>query len=1810
MKPDEMSTITLKALSKLREKLLDLSRRNRLLNFRETARTIRIIDELPNETFNTLVAEEKSMIFIPLPEENMESNSQKQLTFSQKVKNTLKANRDRNVESSRKAQNIDKDFKLPIQTENIENKHKDIYLQTPFTALPLEKRCKRLLQESRTAIEETGSNLLYLAIGFLEWYEDDNSSIVNLAPLILVPIQIERSRIDRRTNCYSYVLSYTEEDLETNISLSEKISRDFNLVLPELDNEIDPECYFEKVSNVVQDKRRWRVAREMVVGMFSFAKLLMYKDLDPENWPDHCKITKHKNIQKILVGSETDFHREGRIYGEEYDIDENSKAKEIPLILDADSSQHSALIDAISGNDLVIEGPPGTGKSQSITNLIAAALHDGKSVLFVAEKKAALEVVRRRLNNTFLGDFCLELHSHKTQKGRLHVDIKRRLDRMFFNPANLRYEIEDLVNEREKLRLYVNLINKSVGPSNETIYEILWAAERWQSEIPGKGVNIYVDNALKLTRKEINNRVSKLEEIKQLRKELPTTAIKAWCGYSPKNILPGDEEKIKLLISSFREITNSYQSYLLNITSENAIPLQLNMKVVLDVLAKINIQVFSKIPDNFDENIAKKFIDSKAITVLNELEAGISDHGKLMLIVNEVFLEKTELTVTKIKQIQNASDELVLLGLKDMVINNIDETINTAKKVQEYLNELIDIINNISEIFIEKPFTISDFYKFLELSKLIEQAPEDIDINGHSEHTHIYAASLIKRAKQECSNISQEINQYSEMFVFSRLPEEEEIKRLSAELQKYAGKKFSFLSSTLRRTRRAIKEFLVEPKQFKKLDIIKQLDQLAGIIKAKNDVNINQDYLLVLGPLFKGLETDWNRLEGHISWAQLLRQTVDSHPVARKLVQDIEHYRDVITSKDKRMKYLLENVSSAFKKLKIDINSEMTAERLIEQTKEIKEKLEYAKTALNGLVINKSADIKSVNDSAEAYLSADHLRSSIESDKRFTNLLGKDFNGIHTDITRLKFIAIWMALLESEGAVHCEIVEWLLHKDTLHRIAILKELFKKNQDYGKEYEKFHQGLAGYGVFKIYEFFGPVEQCTLDAIAKKIGNCIQHMSYIGIWSDYCRAVAEADIMGLKEFICAIDSEIIDVSNIIPIYKSALYGSMARELIRQFPKLASFTRANYENTRKRFGDLDKKIIERTRDQVAYKVSKRKVPQGNSVGYVSDYTELALIHHEIKKRKRHIPIRQLVRRSCSALEALKPCFMMSPMSVAQYLIPGEIEFDIVVMDEASQLKPEDALGAIARAKQIVIVGDPKQLPPTTFFDRISDNIEDEEEITAVEDTESILDGCIEKYQTRRLRWHYRSDHESLIAFSNREFYDDNLIVFPSPHTKNRFLGVYSHYIEGATYLKRKNLAEAEAVGRAVLNHFRNFTDHSLGVATFNIEQRDLILDVLDKMQKQNSWLEKEIKQTEKRVEPFFVKNLENVQGDERDFIFISTTYGRDPSTGQVYQRFGPINGSAGWRRLNVIFTRAKKKVELFTSMLPTDIRISENAPRGVRVLRAYLEYAQHGCFPDYGHITDREPGSDFEISVSRVLNNCGYKTVPQVGVAGFFIDIGVLHPERDREFILGIECDGATYHSAKSVRDRDRLREEILIKKQWKIHRIWSTDWFKNRENEIQRLLDTIKKIIDAEKSRVRVDTDVRQTEIQDEAVDKEISDIRDEVEIGSKRDDVYVKDSMTTNIDEALRARLLSYRRNNIEKRFLNYQYGILSDEMIDHFVLSKPMTMEEFRTKIPLNLRTNINVGQFQFLEDIFEIIDEHSNITHLKEIHGKYHPRA
>jgi len=697
------------------------------------------------------------------------------------------------------------------------------------------------------------------------------------------------------------------------------------------------------------------------------------------------------------------------------------------------------------------------------------------------------------------------------------------------------------------------------------------------------------------------------------------------------------------------------------------------------------------------------------------------------------------------------------------------------------------------------------------------------------------------------------------------------------------------------------------------------------------------------------------------------------------------------------------------------------------------------------------------------------------------------------------------------------------------------------------------------------------------MVKKITDCISSGPYLQRLSDYCGTLRSLTDLGLTGVIDLLHDGKLSLDDCVPAYRYYLYDSMARELIRKDPKLASFNRVQHDGLIHRFAQLDRELMEHARKRIANMVSKKTVPPGIKSGYVKDHSELALLEREVQKQRRHIPIRQLMKRAGLALQSLKPCFMMSPLSVAQYLEPGYLSFDLAVMDEASQIKPEDSLGTIQRGKQVVVVGDPNQLPPTSFFDRMEGDILDEEK-TAIEETQSVLDICLTTFPRKRLIWHYRSDHPSLIAFSNKHFYDNDLIVFPS--SKQDSSGVFSHFVEGATYQKGRNRKEAEAVVAAVADHFKKGGRLSLGVAAMNREQADLIEDILERAMKENPWLEKKIKESEVEQEPVFIKNLENVQGDERDVIFVSTTYGPDQETGKVYQRFGPIGGDMGWRRMNVLFTRAKKRVDVFTSMKPADIIPSPGSSRGVQALKAYLEYAATGMLADYGCIHDeRPPDSDFEISVANILNMYGYKTAAQVGVAGFFIDIGVKHPERN-EFIVGIECDGATYHSNKNVRDRDRLRQEILEKKGWTLHRIWSTDWFKNRESEIRRLLDRLKKILEVERSVARPVVERKDSNV----IKSPLAPVAP-----------LIAQKVVVTKPLSLEDKLLIYKRTNILSQFPDETKGLLRKEMLELFVKKRPTTREDFYAAVPIVLRQHTDGKQMQFLDDILEMIEEHSN---------------
>ena len=525
------------------------------------------------------------------------------------------------------------------------------------------------------------------------------------------------------------------------------------------------------------------------------------------------------------------------------------------------------------------------------------------------------------------------------------------------------------------------------------------------------------------------------------------------------------------------------------------------------------------------------------------------------------------------------------------------------------------------------------------------------------------------------------------------------------------------------------------------------------------------------------------------------------------------------------------------------------------------------------------------------------------------------------------------------------------------------------------------------------------------------------------------------------------------HLVDAFRHAYYNALLERAMDERPALKRFSGAQHEQVAERFRELDEASLAHNRHELALKHYEGLPPKSGA-------GQMGVLLHEMGKKSRHMPLRTLMQRAGNAVQAIKPVFMMSPMSVPKYLPPESIDFDLVVFDEASQVRPVDAFGSILRGDQTVVVGDNKQLPPTSFFDAAIDTGGDDFEKQAG-DQESILDlfrsrGAPEQM----LQFHYRSRHESLIAVSNKEFYDNNLNVFPSPDAGREDTGLVFNHLPDTTYDRggsRKNKGEAEVVAQRVMEHARTEPEMSLGVATFSSAQQEAIRDRLEYERRQDPSCEDFF--SGHPDEPFFVKNLESVQGDQRDVIFISVGYGRDDN-GKVSMNFGPLNQQGGERRLNVLTTRAKHRCEVFTNLRGDDIDLHRTDARGVEVLKEYLTFAETGEL-DLPTPTGRGPDSPFEEAVAERLRAEGYRVEHQVGVAGFYIDLAVVDPDRPGRYVLGIECDGATYHSAKMARVRDRTRQAVLENLGWTIHRIWSTDWFRQPGEQLGQAVAAIER-----------------------------------------------------------------------------------------------------------------------------------------------------
>lgn len=593
--------------------------------------------------------------------------------------------------------------------------------------------------------------------------------------------------------------------------------------------------------------------------------------------------------------------------------------------------------------------------------------------------------------------------------------------------------------------------------------------------------------------------------------------------------------------------------------------------------------------------------------------------------------------------------------------------------------------------------------------------------------------------------------------------------------------------------------------------------------------------------------------------------------------------------------------------------------------------------------------------------------------------------------------------------------------------------------------------------------------ALVAIADRYDACLNGFGELNKWLDYVETRAECDKHGLADFtakIAAADNSIPDVR---AAFERGFYHQWIGLAMDTVPAVQSFRRRVHEQRIDRFVKTDEKQYELSQKRIRARIISA-YPKTNQMAKAR--SELGILRHEMEKKRRIMPLRKLFQSIPNLLLTLKPCLMMSPLSVAYFLEAGSYQFDMVIFDEASQIFPQDAIGAIFRAKQVVIAGDTKQLPPTSFFASSTGNGDDafdDEDSYDDEVYDSILEETANILPNRTLLWHYRSKHEHLIAFSNQEIYKGELVTFPSSNESERDTGVEFVYVEDGYYEgggKNCNILEARRIVQLIKEHIDRHPTRSLGVIAFSEKQQNAIALEVQRFREKNSEYEEFF--AEGKEDEFFIKNLENVQGDERDTIIFSVGYAKTKeqkaNNKPMAMRFGPLGVQGGERRLNVAITRAKTNVKLVSSILPSDIDLNRTESDGVRMLRSYIEFAMNGDATLAAARANAKP-DDFVDAVAKFLTDHGYKVSQYIGCSGYKIDIAVEHPsEIVHQFAAGIECDGYSYASSRTARDRDRLRGSVLKNMGWNMYRVWSAEWYKNPEVEGEKLLVFIKSAID--------------------------------------------------------------------------------------------------------------------------------------------------
>ncbi len=1288
----------------------------------------------------------------------------------------------------------------------------------------------KLERAARTATEEGGANTLYLALGFAR--KGAAEAPEYRAPLILLPVELRRRKAGN-----SFTLARRDEEALLNPTLQELLRREAGVTfeglteeLPQDDSGIDIPLVLAKARSVLLNVEGWEVETGVALGEFSFAKYLMWRDLD--RFERHLR--ENPVVAHLIERPREPYHVPGSdvaLYPDREHLDETFPVAEMLTPMSADASQLAAVRAASLGIDFVLEGPPGTGKSQTITNLIAQCLGEGKSVLFVSEKTAALEVVERRLNEIGLGDFCLELHSNKVTKTHVYDQLKAAW---------------------------------AVAPADDA---------HWTDEAARLGA----------LRAELNDQVAALHD--ERRAGMSVYAAVSQANHPAAATAPAPPAEWALA------------------------------------------------QDAKDLAACKTVARQLGVTLA---DIPVDAHADLSPLRGHFEAAAFERDARQVAAAVEAFREAHAAFAKTLDIGG-----------QDYSRVVL----------------------------------EDLDV----------LAGLVQRAR---------------------------------------GKDFRRLAETVgsgRHRRNAIEE-------------ARLLTEIAGAFaKLKTDFRPEVSQLAA-----EPLRVRWRSSEQKFVLLKWWEQ--------RGLKQELAGYSrtgevaDVAADLEALVQ--VEGLNRALQQLGAP------AQRL--EREDLAKAGEYAAFAGDWLRFVERAEAVGLTVTG--------------AERMFRNLFDDGREGRDSVEAGRAYQGAWGALEAAEGA-------WVppssrggegVPPNPRGGEGLGDRLGDRAGDgvrVGGNGARFGDsrmggdGTLGGGVV-VDSWTGAPNY--LEVLARVAEGLLVRQAHWRNWGLFAEARREAERLGMGYFAEAL----LGRASIGGERSERQFGLgfarvWAGAMIGGDPRLAGFSGSVQSDRIQRFRELD----ERVRVLAQAEIRSRLLARRSELYTQEMRPHLAVWNSEKEKKRRQLAVRPLIEGLGPLLTELTPCLLMSPLSVAQYLPPDRaIRFDVVVFDEASQIPVWDAVGAIARGRQVIVVGDSKQLPPTSFFEKNEADdapaaAEDTEEGYAlVEDMESILDEMqAASLQSKRLRWHYRSRAESLIAFSNRTYYEGELNTFPAPVAEDD--AVEFHKVESLDYQSGKNRAEAEALVEYLVARLRDPAEgkRTFGVVTFGMAQRTVIEDMLETARARYPELDRHFDPDfDERV---FVKNIENVQGDERDVILFSITYGPDRS-GKVRMAFGPMNSVGGERRLNVAVTRARREMHVFASMEPEQIdlnRLGDNA-QGARDLRRFLEFARRGSKAYAGGVLDAAGGADgvgLKAAIAEALRAEGHEVDLDVGVSGYRIDLAIRDPKAEGKYLLGVELDGPGYRDAATARERDILREAVLKGLGWKLERVWSLDWWYDSGKVLRRV-----------------------------------------------------------------------------------------------------------------------------------------------------------